>query len=80
MKETREINTLEQQLDAVLNPVSPQIDFVDDLQNRLRQKALIAIEKPDYMVLVLLVLSGLIVGVVLLWLLQGIFNLKRVND
>jgi hypothetical protein len=80
MKEAKDINTLEQQLDAILNPVAPQIDFVDDLQNRLRQKALIAIEKPDYMVIILLILSGLIFGVIAIWLLKGIFNLKRGDD
>jgi len=75
MSSVNETYDIEQKLGSLLGPVSPQEGFVGELQDRLRKKAAIAIEKPDYLVLILLVMSGLVFGIILFWLFKMLFRL-----
>jgi len=75
MSSVNETYDIEQKLGSLLGPVSPQEGFVGELQDRLRKKAKIAIEKPDYLVLILLVMSGLVFGIILFWLFKMLFRL-----
>ena len=80
MKNESDIQILEQQLGQVLHPVAPKSDFISDLQERLKKKAIVVVENPDYLVMILFIVSGLFVGVVLIWVLKIIFGFLRNDD
>jgi hypothetical protein len=71
---------IEEQLKSLLHPVVPEEDFVSNLQDRLRKKAAIAIERKDYLVLILLVFSGLIFGVILFLMINGLVKFILKSD
>ena len=72
---------IEEHLKSLLHPVVPEEDFVSNLQDRLRKNAAIAIERKDYLVLVLLVLSGLIFGAILFWMIKWMtIKVKKGRD
>jgi len=68
MKENQDTVGLEQRLGSLLSPVTPQKDFVNALQENLKKKAQVVIEKPNYLYIVLLILSGLFFGIFIYWL------------
>jgi len=72
MKENLDTVGLEQRLGSLLSPVTPQNDFVNDLQERLKKKGLVVIEKPDYLFLFLFIFSGLFIGIFIYWILKKI--------
>ncbi len=78
MKKARDTNELEQQLGSLFEPVSPQTDFISELQARLKKKALVVIEQPDYLILVLLILSGLVFGAFIYWMVKKIFKIFKI--
>lgn len=80
MKDNRDNEKLEQVLGIALNPITPTNDFVSDLQERLRRNALVAIEHPDYLIIVILIISGLFIGVILIWLIMLISKFFKSND
>jgi len=80
MKQKIEKSDLEKKLTEALNPISPQKEFIVSLRDNLQKKALVVIEKPDYLLMILMVLSGLVGGVLILWLLQLFFNPKRKEE
>jgi len=68
---------IEDQLESFLHPVLPPDDFISNLQERLKKQTIIAVERPDYLVLILLVLSGLVFGAILFWMIQSIVRIFR---
>ena len=70
MSNMNETHDLEQRLGSLLGPVTPQEGFISELQARLRRNTGVAIEKPDYLLIILLVMSGLVFGVFLFWLVK----------
>jgi len=73
-------NDIEQQLGDVLHPVTPEKEFISSLQDKLKASANIVVENPNYFVIVLLIVSGLFIGVVVLWVLKKIFDLSRRHE
>lgn len=80
MKDNLDNEKLEQVLGSALSPVTPTIDFVSDLQKRLRRNALVAVENPDYLIIVIFILSGLFIGVILIWLIKLVTDFFKSND
>jgi hypothetical protein len=66
---------IEEHLESLLHPVVPKKDFVSNLQDRLRKNTAIAIERTDYLVLILLILSGLIFGAILFWMIKWVVTI-----
>jgi len=77
MNSNQDALKIEEQLKSLLHPVIPQDDFVRKLQDRLKKNAAIVIERPDYLLLILLILSGLIFGAILFWMIQLIIKKIR---
>jgi hypothetical protein len=75
MKEDINHLKLENDLNEVFNPIIPSNNFIDELHNRLKSKADIIVEYPNYMLPVILIFSGLVLGVALLWVLSKFFKL-----
>jgi hypothetical protein len=67
---------LENDLQGFLNPKTPSKDFIEDLQNRLRSKAEIVVEYPNYYFSLAIVFSGLVIGIGVLWLLRKVYRLS----
>ncbi len=65
---------LENQLFASLYPVSPDPVFINRLEERLKREPLIVLERRSFWGAYLIIASGLFGGVLLLWLLHGIYN------
>ena len=65
---------LESELDHIFHPVTPSNDFVSDLQERLKSKVEILVEYPDYLLPIILISTGLLFGVVLIWILTKLFK------
>jgi hypothetical protein len=66
---------MEERLHGLLNPVVPRSSFIDELQNRLKDKPDISIEYPNYLISILIISSGFVLGSVLLLLLNKIFRI-----
>ena len=75
MKEDINQLELENDLIGVLNPIAPSNNFIDELHNRLKLKSEIVVEYPNYMLPVILICSGLFLGVALLWVLRKIIKI-----
>ncbi|HVP21882.1 MAG TPA: hypothetical protein VMS73_08480 [Anaerolineaceae bacterium] len=70
---------LENQLFASLNPVNPDPVFIDRLEARLKREPAIILERSSFWQAYLIMASGLFGGVLLLWLLHGVYAvLKRI--
>ncbi len=69
---------IENQLMSSLNPVSPDPMFVDRLEQRLKRDPAIVLERGSFLKAYLTMASGLLGGVILLWLLHLVYRgLKR---
>ncbi len=75
MKKEIDNRKLENGLDDLLNPVLPSSDFINELQARLRLKNPIFVEYPNYLLPIILISTGLIIGIVVIWGLRKIFRL-----
>ncbi len=68
---------LESQLLSSLNPVSPDPVFIDRLEQRLKRDPAIVMEPSSFVKAYVVMVSGLVGGVVLLWLLHLIYRQLR---
>ena len=75
MKENINQLKLESDLTGVFNKIAPSNDFINELHDRLKSKAEVVVEYPNYLLPVILVFSGLFLGVTLLWILSKIYKL-----
>ncbi len=75
MKKEIDNRKLENGLDDLLNPVLPSRDFINELQAHLRLKNPIVVEYPNYLLPIILISTGLIIGIVVIWGLRKIFRL-----
>jgi hypothetical protein len=66
---------LENDLHGFLNPIAPSNDFIEDLQNRLRSKAEIVVEYPNYMLSLIFIFFGLAIGIGFFWLLRKFYKI-----
>ena len=65
---------LERELIELLNPVQPSNDFIDELQKKLRIRNLVNIEYPNILLTIILISSGLFLGIAVIWGLSKIFK------
>ncbi len=65
---------IENQLMSSLNPVSPDPMFVDRLEQRLKRDPAIVLERGSFLKAYLIMASGLLGGVILLWLLHLVYR------
>lgn len=65
---------IEKKLDGVLNPVLPNSNYIEELQDRLTSKTEVSVEYPNYLLTVLTITSGLMIGVVTIFVLDKIFK------
>jgi hypothetical protein len=66
---------IEKKLDGALNPVPPRRNYVEELQKRLSSKAEVSVEYPNYLITVLTLSSGLVIGAFLMVFLNKMFKL-----
>ncbi len=70
---------IESQLSSSLNPVAPDPVFIDRLEQRLKREPTIVIEPGSFIKAYIIMISGLVGGVVLLWLLNLVYRqLKKI--
>ena len=65
---------IEKDLDEILNPIQPSSDFVDDLNQKLRKNSQVVIENPNYLFPIVVLSTGLFIGIAIIWLLNKIFR------
>lgn len=65
---------IENQLMSSLNPVSPDPLFVDRLEQRLKRDPSIVLERGSFLKAYMIMASGLLGGVILLWLLHLVYR------
>ncbi len=65
---------IENQLLSSLNPVSPDPVFVDRLEQRLKRDPVIVLERGSFLKAYIIMVSGLLGGVILLWLLHLVYR------
>jgi len=75
MQRELETNKLENDLGRLLSPVMPSSDFINDLNEKLREKASIVVEYPDYVLPLIIISGGLFIGVLIIWGLARVFSL-----
>ena len=75
MKNKTDNTKLENELNGFLNPILPSRDFINELQTRLRLKNPVVVEYPNYLLPIVLVSTGLFLGIGIIWGIQKIFRL-----
>jgi hypothetical protein len=70
----KDFSSIEKKLDSFLRPVNPEESFASNLKLRLLNEPGITIEKPDYLFVLLFICSLFFIGVLMIWLLNRIFN------
>jgi hypothetical protein len=66
---------LEEKLEGLLNPVTPSSAYIDELQNRLTKTPEVVVEYPNYLISILVLSSGFVLGTLLLFFLSKIFRM-----
>ena len=75
MKNKIDNTKLEKELSGFLNPILPSRDFINELQTRLGLKNPVVVEYPNYLLPIVLVSTGLFLGIGIIWGIQKIFRL-----
>ena len=72
----KEIDTfhIENRLGNVFNPVLPSTEFINDLQDKLKRKANVIVEYPNYVLPLIIISGGLFIGILLVWGLARLFS------
>jgi hypothetical protein len=65
---------IEHQLLSSLNPVLPDPVFIDRLEQRLKREPAIVLEPGSFVKAYIIMISGLVGGVLLLWLLHLVYR------
>jgi hypothetical protein len=66
---------LEEKLEGLLSPVAPRSSYINELQSRLTRAPEVSVEYPNYLISILVLSTGFVLGSVLLFLLSRIFRL-----
>ena len=66
---------LEEKLEGLLSPVVPRSSYITELQSRLTRAPEVSVEYPNYLIFILVLSTGFVLGSVLLFLLSKIFRL-----
>ena len=74
MNETNFREALENKLHNTFNPVAPRKSYVEELKRRLVSRSEVSVEYPNYVILILTISSGLLVGVMLIMFLNNLFK------
>ena len=61
---------IEKDLDEILSPIQPSNDFVDDLNQKLLTKSQVVVEYPNYYLPIVVLFSGLFIGIAVFWVLK----------
>ena len=70
---------LEKNLQKHLNPVDPKDNFINNLQQRLKNKPLVTVEYPDIQLFIIIICLGLFLGILLIWIIFKTRNLVGNN-
>lgn len=70
---------LEKNLERHLSPVDPKDNFINNLQQRLKNKPLVTVEYPDIHYFIIIICLGLFLGVLLIWIIFKTRNLVGNN-
>ena len=65
---------IEKDLDEILSPIQPSNDFVDDLNQKLLTKSQVVVEYPNYYLPIVVLFSGLFIGIAVFWVLKMVLN------
>ena len=65
---------IEKDLDKILSPIQPSNDFVDDLNQKLRAKSRVVVEYPNYFLPIVVLSSGLFIGIAVFWVLKMVLS------
>ena len=77
MKNTNDdIQVIEKRLDSILRPVNPEESYITSLKERLKKDSGISIDKPDF-ILVLLIVGSLFIFGLTIVLLLNLLNGKK---
>jgi len=68
---------LEQKLDKLLNPVAPNSNYISELQKKLLSRADVSVEYPNYLMIIIILGSGLALGLGLVIILNHLFSRNR---
>ncbi len=68
---------IEHHLLSSLNPVTPDPVFIDRLEQRLKRDPAIVLERGSFLKAYLVMVSGLLAGIALLWLLHLVYSELR---
>ncbi len=66
---------MEEKLEGMLNPVAPRSSYINELQHRLTRTPEISVEYPNYLVSILVLSSGFVVGTLLLFVVSKLIRL-----
>ena len=66
---------LEEKLEGLLSPVAPSSSYINELQSRLTKTPEVVVEYPNYLISVLVLSSGFVLGTLLLFFLSKIFRM-----
>ena len=69
-----DILSIEDQLKDFLIPRKPEETFINNLEEKLKKKYSVIVEYPDYMLPIVILSSGLLVGILIMW---GLFRLYK---
>lgn len=75
MNEISYKEVLESKLQKAFNPIAPRTSYVEELKHKLASKAEVSVEYPNYLILILVLSSGLLIGVMLIMFLNNLFNM-----
>jgi hypothetical protein len=73
---TKEMNSIEKRLDSILKPISPEKNYITNLERRLLNESRISIDKPDYLYPILFASSFFFIGLIIVWILNHLLNRK----
>jgi hypothetical protein len=72
----QEILSIEKRLDSILKPVNPEENYMTSLKQRLKNESGITIDKPDYLLVILIVGSLFFFGLTIV-LILNLVNHKK---
>lgn len=65
---------MDEKLEKLLQPVSPNSTFITNLQEKLVSRANVSIEYPNYLLIIIILGSGLAVGLILVIIINRIIR------
>jgi hypothetical protein len=66
---------IDMELDKLFHPVNPDSSYISNLQKKLISKADVSIEYPNYLLIIIIIGSGLALGLALVFILNHIIRI-----